>query len=62
MDNTINWGKIYCSTEWGLKYWSTFAVPDISAPACWSGTTPFTADLTRYTVDTTIFTADKTQL
>lgn len=74
MANTINWGKIYCDMEtndgWGLdKQYTTYFIPDFSAPACWSlvPVTPFTADMISYfggnlTADTTQFTADKTQL
>lgn len=74
MANTINWGKIYCDMEtndgWGLdEQYTTYFIPDFSAPACWSvvPVTPFTADMVSYfggglTADTTQFTADKTQL
>jgi hypothetical protein len=51
------------------EQWSTFAINDLSAPTCWGlvPVTPLTADMVSYfggniTVDTTQFTADKTQL
>ena len=75
MANTINWGKIYCemiaNDGFGIdEQYTTYFIPDFSAPECWSGetpTTPFTADMVSYfggslTADTTQFTADKTQL
>jgi len=73
MANLINWGKTYCeihdNSGWGDEQWSTYFIPDISAPTCWAAVpvTPFTADLISYfggnlTADNTIFTADKTQL
>lgn len=74
MANQINWGKIYCDMEtndaFGVyEQWSTYFIPDFSAPECWSivPVTPFTADLisilgVSLTADTTQFRADKTQL
>jgi hypothetical protein len=74
MANQINWGKVYCDMEindaFGVdEQWSTYAIPDFSAPTCWSlvPVTPFTADMVSYfggilTADTTSFTADETQL
>lgn len=75
MANSINWGKAYCemitNKGWGQDtQWSTFAIYDPGAPACWSGVnpvTPFTADLISWfggnlTADTIQFKADKTQL
>jgi len=48
--------------SWGADtYWSTNAVPDISAPTCWD-TFRLTADSTLFTADTTTLTADRTQL
>jgi len=71
MANNINWGKVYCSmiTDSGFgkdPAYSTMAIPDISAPACWS-TFPLTADLTQisgtpFLADTTLYKADATQL
>ena len=74
MANLINWGKIYCDMESDNSFganeqWSTFAIPDISAPTCWASVpvTPFTADMISYfggalTADTIQFKADITQL
>ncbi len=74
MANSIDWGKTYCEIQdnsgWGEdEQWSTFSIPDISAPVCWGliPVTPFTADLISYfggnlTADTIQFTADITQL
>jgi hypothetical protein len=66
MANNINWGKVYCdmatNDSWGADtYWSTNAVPDISAPECWD-TFRLTADTTLFTADTNTLTADRTQL
>jgi hypothetical protein len=46
--------------------YSTMAIPDISAPACWS-TFRLTADLTQisgtpFLADTTLYKADATQI
>lgn len=74
MANQINWGKIYCDMETNSAFgadeqYTTFFIPDFSAPTCWGlvPVTPFTADMVSYfggniTVDTTQFNADKTQL
>ena len=74
MANQINWGKIYCDMETNSAFgadeqYTTFFIPDTSAPTCWGlvPVTPFTADMVSYfggniTVDTTQFKADKTQL
>jgi hypothetical protein len=73
MANQINWGKIYCDMQtnesFGDEQWATFAIPDISAPECWSliPVTPFTTDMISYfggnlTCDTIEFKADITQL
>jgi len=71
MANNINWGEIYCSMITNIGFgqdtaFSTEAIPDISAPACW-GTFPLTADLTEisgtpFLADTTLYKADQTQL
>ena len=66
MSNTINWGIIYCDMEqygsFGTDtFWSTNAINDISAPSCWV-TFALTADTTKYLADTTLLTADITQL
>lgn len=70
MANTINWGSIYCQmiTDSGFgsdTAYSTMAIPDISAPACWD-TFRLTADLTQisgtpFLADTTLYKADATQ-
>jgi len=67
MANTINWGKIYCSTltngAFGDYGWSANAINDISAPTCWgTGFLPLTADTTIYTADSNLITADQTQI
>jgi hypothetical protein len=73
MANSIDWGKTYCeihdNSGWGDEEWTTYYIPDTSAPTCWGTVpvTPFTADLISYfggniTADNTIFKADKTQL
>jgi len=61
MANSIDWGKIYCSTWWGDTAETTTAIPTYSAPACWAGVTLLSADDTAYTADTTLYTADATQ-
>tara|TARA_R110000803_G_scaffold51477_4_gene106383 strand:+ start:536 stop:751 length:216 start_codon:yes stop_codon:yes gene_type:complete len=71
MANNINWGAVYCQmiTDGGFgsdTAYSTMAIPDISAPACW-GTFPLTVDLTNisgtpFTSDTTTYRTDQTQL
>jgi hypothetical protein len=73
MANSIDWGKTYCEIHdndgFGDEQWSTFYIPDISAPDCWGlvPVTPFTADIISYfggelRADNTTFKADKTQL
>ena len=54
MANTINWGKIYCSTWWGDTANTTDAIPTASAPACW------VEDVLGLSVDSTLFKADST--
>jgi len=71
MANSIGWGKIYCEmiTNGGFgsdTAFTTMAIPDVSAPACW-GTFPLTADLTQisgvaFTADTNEYKASATQL
>ena len=68
MANTINWGRIYCYTEFGDED-STIAesVPAISSPDCFLGsmvagqieTLAITSDDQRYKADSTTLTADK---
>lgn len=68
MANTINWGKIYCYTEFGDED-NTIAesVPSISSPECFLGslvagqieTLAITSDDIRYKSDSGILTADK---
>lgn len=73
MANSIDWGKTYCEINenngFGSKQWSTFSIPDFSAPLCWGAAvvTSFTADMISFfggllTADTTFFRSDKTQL
>jgi hypothetical protein len=74
MANSINWGKTYCEIETNSGFgkdeeYTTFYIPDTSAPSCWSlvPVTPLTADMTTYlglafTADNAILTADRTQL
>jgi len=67
MANNINWGKVYCEMEtnsvWGADTsWSTYYVPDFSAPTCWTLTDPLSSDSTLYTADNNALTADRTQL
>ncbi len=66
MANQINWGKVYCEMETNKSLgadtnWSTYYIPDFSAPTCWT-TFATTADSTAYSTDTTTLTADRTQL
>lgn len=72
MANTINWGRIYCFTEFGDED-NTIAesIPSFSAPACFLDsidlgenpnqieTLAITSDDTRYRADSEILTADK---
>lgn len=67
MANTINWGKIYCNMvdngAWGADTdYTTEFVPDVSAPSCWTLIPVFSADSTQQSADTTLFTADATQI
>jgi hypothetical protein len=70
MANSINWGKIYCFTEFGSEN-STIAesIPGYSAAACFLGpkepgqieTLALTVDNTStYTIDSTVLKADQT--
>lgn len=61
MANTIDWGKIYCSTWFGDISETTDAIPSLSAPACWAGSLILSADDTLYFSDTILFTADATE-
>ncbi len=61
MANTINWGKIYCTTEFGDKGALTSVIPSASAPSCWAGTLILSADDTLYFADSTTLTADATE-
>lgn len=66
MANNINWGKVYCEMDTNKSLgantlWSTFFIPDFSAPTCWT-TFALRADSTSFTSDNTIYTADTTQL
>lgn len=68
MANTINWGRIYCFTEFGDED-NTIAesIPAFSSPECFLGsisgsqieTLAITSDDTRYKADSAILTADK---
>jgi hypothetical protein len=67
MANNINWGKVYCdmvsNSSWGADTtWSVNYVPDFSAPTCWTLVDQLSADTTAYRADSTIITADRTQL
>ena len=61
MANSINWGKIYCVTEFGDISETTDAIPLVSAPACWSGSLILSADDIAYRADNTLITADATE-
>lgn len=71
MANNLNWGKIYCEmiTNSGFgtdTAYTTNAISDASAPACW-GTFELTADLTEisgtaFRASTTLYRASATQL
>ena len=53
MANTINWGKIYCFTEWGEEdHTIVESIPAFSAPSCF--TTPTTG-----VIDSLVFSADR---
>jgi len=68
MANTINWGRIYCFTEFGDED-NTIAesIPAFSSPDCFLGskvsgqieTLAITTDDTRYKADSATLTADK---
>lgn len=60
MANNINWGKIYCTTNWGDTVTTTTAIPDFSAPACWASLLGISTDDTNIRVDSNLFTADTT--
>ena len=70
MANTINWGEIYCYTEFGLEDFTVAeSIPDFSAPECFLGsitggqteTLALTVDDTLlYNIDRTDITADLT--
>jgi len=62
MANNINWGKIYCTTNFGDTPNTTDAIPDFSAPTCWASLLGLTADNTNIRADSTLYTADATQL
>lgn len=62
MANSINWGKVYCSTTFGDIFNTTDDIPQFSAPECWAGVLGFSADNTNIRTDTTAYTADATQL
>lgn len=57
MANSIDWGKIYCSTNFGEKAQTTIAIPQESAPTCFV-TVTVSADTTTIKADTTTTTAD----
>ena len=64
MANTINWGRIYCFTEFGDED-NTIAesIPSFSSPSCF--TLPLTGNLIEtkaFTVDITLKKADSTTL
>ena len=61
MANSIDWGKVYCSTWFGDVSETTDAIPIYSAPACWSGALILSADDTAYTADSTTLKADATE-
>jgi hypothetical protein len=51
------------NSAWGADTsWSTYYVPDFSAPTCWTLTDPLSSDSTLYTADNNALTADRTQL
>lgn len=71
MANTINWGRIYCFTEFGDED-NTIAesIPSFSSPECFllplSGnrieTKAFTVDITTRFVDSITLKADQTEI
>jgi len=61
MANSINWGKIYCTTYWGDTNDTTDAIPLVSAPTCWvEDVLELSADSILYKADTTLITVDQT--
>ena len=63
MANSINWGKIYCYTEWGDTANTTDAIPIASAPTCWvEDVLEVSVDSTEYKVDSNKLTVDQTQI
>jgi hypothetical protein len=63
MANNINWGRIYCSTEWGDVYNTTDSIPQLTADFCWAqNVLGFSVDDTSIRVDSTNIRADATQL
>lgn len=61
MANSINWGKIYCTTYWGDTNDTTDAIPLVSAPACWvEDVLELSVDSILYKADTTLITVDQT--
>jgi len=62
MANSINWGKIYCTTNFGDTPNTTDAIPHFSAPACWAeDVLEFSVDNANIEADTTLYRADATQ-
>jgi len=61
MANAINWGKIYCSSEFGDIQANTVTIPLASAPSCWAGELVLSADDTGFFADSTTLTADATE-
>jgi len=61
MANSINWGKVYCVTEFGDSDNTLYTIPLASAPSCWAGTLVLSADDTAFTADSTVYTADATE-
>lgn len=68
MANSIDWGKIYCYTEFGDEdHTIAESIPDFSAPDCFDdplggGTTEtkaLTVDTTMYSVDNNYLKADQ---
>ena len=68
MANSIDWGKIYCYTEFGDEdHTIAESIPDFSAPDCFDNplgggtieTKALTVDTTLYTADSTILQADQ---
>lgn len=68
MANTINWGRVYCFTEFGDEDLTIAeAIPAASAPACFVGskgvgqieTLAITSDDIRYKADSALINADQ---